>query len=55
MALSGLWQSIFTRNRDKIARLFPKIRLAVGEPLEPAAAVPERLHDIVLTMRGDWK
>jgi len=55
MALSGLWASIFTRNRDKIARLFPRIRLAVGEPLEPVAAVPERLHDIVLAMRGDWK
>jgi len=55
MALSGLWASIFTRNRDKFARLFPRIRLAVGEPLEPVAALPERLHDIVLAMRGDWK
>ena len=58
MALSGLWRSVFTRNRARmrhITRLFPRIRLAVGEPLAPAAATPQRLHGEVLTLRGDWR
>ncbi|HKU47772.1 MAG TPA: MFS transporter [Burkholderiales bacterium] len=58
MALSGLWRSVFTRNRARmrhITRLFPRIRLAVGEPVAPAAATPERLHAEVLTLRGDWR
>ena len=58
MALSGLWRSVFTRNRARmrhITRLFPRIRLAVGEPVAPAAATPERLHGEVLTLRGDWR
>jgi 1-acyl-sn-glycerol-3-phosphate acyltransferase len=58
MALSGLWRSVFTRNRARmrhITRLFPKIRLAVGEPVAPAAATPERLHAAVLMLRGDWR
>ena len=36
MALSGLWQSLFARNPGKaqeVDGLFPKIRLAVGEPV----------------------
>jgi 1-acyl-sn-glycerol-3-phosphate acyltransferase len=58
MALSGLWRSLFTRNRARlrhIPRLFPKVRLAVGEPVAPAYATPEGLHAAVLTLRGDWK
>jgi 1-acyl-sn-glycerol-3-phosphate acyltransferase len=58
MALSGLWQSLFARNRDKLrhaTRLFPKIRLAVGEPLAPAAVSPQGLEATVLRLRGDWK
>jgi 1-acyl-sn-glycerol-3-phosphate acyltransferase len=58
MALSGLWRSVFTRNRARmrhITRLFPRIRLAVGEPVAPAAATPQRLHGEVLTLRGDWR
>ena len=55
MALSGLWKSLFARNRDKIARLFPRIRLAVGEPVDPARAMPERLQGIVLGLRGEWR
>lgn len=49
MALSGLWRSIFSRNRDKwkIATLFPSISLAVGACVSPAAATPEALHSIV--------
>jgi 1-acyl-sn-glycerol-3-phosphate acyltransferase len=58
MALSGLWQSLFARNRDKLRhamRLFPKIRLAVGEPLAPQQVSPQGLQASVLTLRGEWK
>jgi 1-acyl-sn-glycerol-3-phosphate acyltransferase len=58
MALSGLWRSLFTRNRARLRHLtkvFPKIRLSVGEPLAPADASPEALHAAVLTLRGGWK
>ena len=49
MALSGLWRSIFSRNRDKwkVATLFPSIALTVGPVLAPAGATPESLHGIV--------
>jgi 1-acyl-sn-glycerol-3-phosphate acyltransferase len=58
MALSGLWQSLFARNRDKfrhITRLFPHVRLAVGEPLAPRAVSPQGLHASVLALRGEWR
>ena len=58
MALSGLWRSLFARNRDKLRnlrRLFPRVRLSVGEPLSPSAATPERLHAAVLELRGAWR
>ena len=58
VALSGLWRSLFARNRDKlrhITRLFPRIRLRVGEPISPAAVTPESLHAEVLALRGPWK
>ena len=58
MALSGLWQSLFARNRDKLrhaGKLFPRIRLAVGEAISPLAVTPQGLHASVLAMRGEWK
>ena len=58
MALSGLWRSLFTRNRARlrhVTRLFPRIRLAVGEPVPAARASPEGLHAAVLALRGAWK
>jgi 1-acyl-sn-glycerol-3-phosphate acyltransferase len=58
MALSGLWQSLFARNCDKLkhaARLFPRIRLEVGEPIEPGCVSPLGLRDTVLALRGDWR
>src|SRR6185295_1165456 len=58
MALSGLWQSLFARSGDKLkhaTRLFPRIRLAVGEPLPAQEVSPQRLHAAVLSMRGDWR
>ena len=49
MALSGLWRSIFSRNRNKwkVATLFPAISLTVGPQIAPAAATPETLHAVV--------
>jgi 1-acyl-sn-glycerol-3-phosphate acyltransferase len=49
MALSGLWRSIFSRNRDKwkVATLFPSVGLMVGPALDPAAVTPEALHGVV--------
>ena len=49
MALSGLWRSIFSRNRDKwkVATLFPAIALAVGPACHPQSATPEALQAAV--------
>jgi 1-acyl-sn-glycerol-3-phosphate acyltransferase len=58
MALSGLWRSLFTRNRARlrhITKLFPKVRLAVGDPVAPPRASPEALHATVLALRGNWR
>ena len=58
VALSGLWESLFARNRAKlrhVAKLFPRIRLAVGELFTPATVSPEGLRSAVLELRGDWK
>ena len=58
LALCGLWQSIFARNRDKLRhamKLFPKVGIAVGEPIDPAAVTPEGLYSAVCALRGDWK
>jgi 1-acyl-sn-glycerol-3-phosphate acyltransferase len=59
MALRGLWESLFARNPRRRyhvgALLYRKIALAVGAPVAPAAASPERLRDIVAELRGGWK
>jgi 1-acyl-sn-glycerol-3-phosphate acyltransferase len=54
MALSGLWQSVFARNR-RARRLFPRIKLAVGEALAAQAVTPEKLQAAVMALRGDWR
>lgn len=58
MALSGLWGSAFSRRYQGIARLWPhrlfaRVRLTVGKPLEASEAKPERLRVIVAALRGD--
>jgi 1-acyl-sn-glycerol-3-phosphate acyltransferase len=58
MALSGLWRSAFSRNRARLrhaTKLFPRIRLSVGEPVPAAEVSPERLQAAVLAMRGAWR
>ena len=59
MALSGLWESVFARNPERLRNagklLYKKISLAVGDPVSPGAATPEHLHDLVLDLRGDGR
>lgn len=59
MALSGLWRSLFARNKDKLrhapTRLFPHVRVAVGESVAPESAAPEVLRAAVSALRGDWR
>jgi len=59
MALSGLWQSLFSRQPQRMRRaghlLYRKIRLAIGAPVAPAAATSEHLHDAVLELRGEGR
>ncbi len=58
VALSGLWRSLFTRNRARLrhaTKLFPRIRLSVGAPVAPERVSLEGLHVAVLALRGDWK
>jgi hypothetical protein len=52
MALSGLWRSIFSRNRDKwkVATLFPKVALRVHAPVDAALATVENLQALVRRM-----
>jgi 1-acyl-sn-glycerol-3-phosphate acyltransferase len=57
LALSGLWQSLFARSRDKLkhlARLFPRIRISVGEA-QASSASPETLRAAVAALRGEWR
>ena len=55
MALSGLWRSIVSRNRDKwkVATLFPAVSLTVGPALDPAATTPDGLHGVVRRLAAD--
>ena len=55
MALSGLWQSLFARNRHRLAKLFPRIALAVGQPVHGSEATPQQLRATVAQLRGDWR
>jgi 1-acyl-sn-glycerol-3-phosphate acyltransferase len=59
MALSGLWDSLFARHAGKLkrapTRLFPKVRVTIGEAVAPADAAPESLRATVALMRGEWR
>jgi 1-acyl-sn-glycerol-3-phosphate acyltransferase len=61
IALRGLWGSFWSRSTDArfprpIQRgVMSRLTLAVGEPLEPADATPERLQQIVTDLRGARK
>jgi 1-acyl-sn-glycerol-3-phosphate acyltransferase len=59
LALLGLWDSFFSRKGGPAMsnpwrlRPFRKVALVAGDAVAPAAATPERLHEIVLALRGD--
>jgi 1-acyl-sn-glycerol-3-phosphate acyltransferase len=61
MALRGLWGSVFSRAgavhwpRPLHKGVMSRLTLAVGEPLDPAEASPERLQQIVEELRGARK
>jgi 1-acyl-sn-glycerol-3-phosphate acyltransferase len=62
MALQGLWGSFFSRKGGpamskprRLLGLFSRITLNVGGAVEPAAATPEHLREIVAGLRGDWQ
>ncbi|GGE45659.1 MFS transporter [Halopseudomonas oceani] len=55
MALQGLWGSFFSRDPNKgfFRRFWSRVGLVAGEPVAPEAALPDSLHQQVLTLRGD--
>jgi len=58
MALSGLWRSLFARNPEKYrwwTRIWPRVRVVVGEPVPPLGVTPQMLHTIVAGLRGAWR
>jgi 1-acyl-sn-glycerol-3-phosphate acyltransferase len=59
MALSGLWNSLFSRQPGRLRRaghlLYRKILLTIGAPVAPATATPEYLHAAVLQLRGEGR
>jgi 1-acyl-sn-glycerol-3-phosphate acyltransferase len=58
MALRGLWGSVFSRAVDAhwprpIRKgVMSRLSLAVGEPIDPALATPEKLQQLVTELRG---
>ncbi|MOA53176.1 hypothetical protein D3C78_1765970 [compost metagenome] len=58
MALSGLWDSPFSRQARTLAQRLGQLRplrriaLAVGEPVAALEAEPEALRQRVLELRG---
>jgi 1-acyl-sn-glycerol-3-phosphate acyltransferase len=57
MALTGLWDSMFSRKYGAVwrrwpRRFWPKIGLMVGAPIPPEHASLQTLRDAVVTLRG---
>ncbi len=58
MALRGLWGSFFSRAADgramrRFRGIFTRIAVVAASPVPPADVTPERLHALVLALRGD--
>jgi 1-acyl-sn-glycerol-3-phosphate acyltransferase len=58
VGLSGLWGSMFSRGGTGWSRFMPRrwrsrVEMRIGEPINAAAAAPERLHAAVLSLRGE--
>ena len=57
LALSGLWDSMFSRKYETIwrrrpRRFWPKITLKAGRPIPPERATLQELRSAVVTLRG---
>ncbi len=57
MALSGLWDSMFSRKYKQVwkrwpRRFWPKITLRIGEPIPACEARVDRLREAVIKLRG---
>ncbi|MFN0315745.1 MAG: MFS transporter [Burkholderiales bacterium] len=61
MAISGLWESPFSRyerrlfKRFTLGTLFRRLGVAIGEAVAPGHTTPELLRARVVELRGDWK
>ena len=55
MSLSGLWQSIFSRNRSRkhFFKLFPTVHLNIGRAIDPSDISPQQLRDTVIQLQGE--
>ncbi len=55
MSLSGLWQSIFSRNRSRkhFVKLFPTVHLNIGRAIDPSDISPQQLRDTVIQLQGE--
>ena len=54
MALQGLWGSFFSRDPNKgiFHRIWSRVVLVAGEPVDAEAATPEQLQALVGVLRG---
>jgi hypothetical protein len=61
VALQGLWGSAFSRAPGlprpirALSRIFSRLNIEVGAPLEAALATPALLQQRVAALRGDWR
>ncbi|MGE5336675.1 MAG: MFS transporter [Gemmatimonadota bacterium] len=61
VALQGLWGSFFSRiggaamTQPFRRGMLSRIGISVGAPVAPQEATPEKLQELVSTLRGDWK
>jgi len=60
LALSGLWDSMFSRKEKSLWRrlpraLWPKIALRAGPAVDGSAASPDIMRERVLALRGAWQ
>jgi hypothetical protein len=61
VALRGLWGSAFSRAPGlprpirALLKVFSKLSIEVGTPLEPALATPDALQQQVAQLRGTWR
>lgn len=60
IALKGMWGSYFSRQKGSAckglpSRVWSKIEIEVGEPVQPEFATTETMQQRVAQLRGDWR